>query len=120
MAVISIAPKAPVELVRQVLPAPSKVDNLALAGVAKTLTVPAKVVFALIKVTADMNINFNPGVAAADPAADTQDGANDGSASWLIQAADGPQLFNVQGIATFSAIGTGKLRVGWFGDQSVL
>jgi hypothetical protein len=118
MAVVTIAPKAPVELVRQVLPLPKKVDNFAMAGVAKTVTVPAKTLFALIKVTADMNINSN--ATATDPAADTMDGSNDGSASWVIQASDGPQLFNVGGVATFSVFGTGKFRVSWYGDQGVL
>jgi len=118
MAVVAIAPQAPVELIRQVLALPLKVDNVALAGVAKTVTRPAKAIFALIKVTADMNINRN--ATATDPAADTQDGANDGSASWLIQATDGPQLFNVTGVTSFSVFGTGKFRVSWYGDASVL
>lgn len=117
MAVVTIMPQAPVELIRQVLSLPFKVDNVALAGVAETVTVPAKAVFALLKVTADTNINRN-GTATA-PAADTMDGANDGSSSWLIQAADGPQLFAVEAGSTFSVIATGSLRIAWYSDRGV-
>lgn len=117
MAIIATSPEAPVELRRQVLPFPHRVDNVLLAGVVKTVTVPAATGFALIKVITGV-VWFNMNTTAATPAADTPGGANAGSGAWPVEPGDGPQLFHVIGVTSFSVFGTATATVSWYRDPS--
>lgn len=118
MAVVAVASTAPVELIRSIWAFPVKVDNVILAGAAKTVTTPTGVTFARIFTTE--TIYLKTGGAATVPAADTQDGSNDGSGSLPIRPEADPVPFNVRGIATFSIIGTAIVGIAWYRDHGAL
>ena len=104
---------APADLIRKEPVFPLQVDNVVLAGAAKTVTKPAGKVWALISVSALCYIRT--GGAAVVPGADV----TDGSGSFPISPQYGI-MFNMTGVATFSIIGTAVVGIAWYGDHSVI
>lgn len=113
------APTAPVELVRKELPLPSYVDNVVLAGAAKTITFPAGVSWVRISVTALSYIRV--GSTAIVPAADTGSGGGApalGEGSFPIHPGqDG--FFYLKGNLSFSIISPAAVvAVAYYRDHS--
>lgn len=112
-------PSAPVDVIRQELPAPVLVDNLVLAGAAETATkptvdpvsgAPVTVTWLWIAATADCYMRFDG--TAAVPGADI----TNGTGSFPLAAGNG-LLLNVRNRASVSVIGTAVVGLAWYTDQ---
>jgi hypothetical protein len=119
MAVVPIASSAPTIVAQTSMSLSVKVDNVVLAGAAKTVTVPVGCAYFYLFTTALLYLRR--GGTATVPAADTQDGANDGSGSIPISAeSSGKILYNTLGMSSFSVIGTAVVAVVWLRDHRSL
>lgn len=112
-------PTAPVELIRKDLPAPVLVDNLVLAGAAKTATKPTidpvsgatvEITWLWIAPTASCYMRFDG--TAAVPGADITNGIG----SFPLAAGNGI-LLNVKNRASVSVIGTAVVGLAWYTDR---
>lgn len=111
---------APVDLIRQELPAPVLVDNLVLTGAAETATkpttdpvsgAPVTITWLWIASTAACYMRFDG--TAAVPAADIADGTG----SFPLAAGAGLFL-NVRNVTSVSVIGTAVVGLAWMVDRS--
>ena len=109
---------APTELRNQRFRFPDYVDNIILAGAAKTVTPPAWARWAVIKVTDRVWIDKDE--TAIVPTADTDGaGANPdpGHGAFPVEPAEMVE-YPLDGTISFSVIGTAILTVMWYGDES--
>lgn len=113
-------PTAPVELIRQELPAPVFVNNLVLTGAAKTGIKPTtdpvsgaavEITWLWISATAACYMRYDG--TAAVPGADI----SDGTGSFPLPAGNGI-LLNVKNRVSVSVIGTAVVGLAWFTDRS--
>lgn len=113
------APTMPVEMVRTWPPFPKFNYNLVLAGVAKTVTVPAGVSWAFISVTDETWLNLGDSGTAAVPVVDEVDDTS-GAGSVLIMPNDDAmaRLFYVRGVAHFQLFGTARVSIAWYREHS--
>ncbi len=112
-------PTAPVELIRQQLPLPAYVDNVVLAGAAKTITVPTGASWVWISVSDTCYLRV--GTAAIVPTADTGSGGGApalGEGSFPLKVGDTGLLFPTAGVLAFSIIGTAVVSLAWYRDHT--
>ena len=102
---------APVELRRQEFELPDLVTNHALAGAAKTITVPAGMRWALIRSTDTVWLNRTG--AATVPAADELTGVG----SFPFRVGDDRPFYIPSTLLAFSVIGTATVAIAWFRDH---
>lgn len=112
-------PSAPVDVIRQELPAPVLVDNLVLAGAAETATKPTVdpvsgesvvITWLWIAATAACYMRFDG--TAEVPAGDIVNGTG----SFPLAAGNG-LLLNVKNRASVSVIGTAVVGLAWYTDR---
>lgn len=121
MAVVAVAGQMSAELSRVTPFFPVKVDTLVLNGAAQSLIAPSGVAWMWVKVVTDMpgtvtgTVFMRYNGTAAQPAGATQNGSDDGSASWALESSDGPQWFRVpNGGATISFFAdSANVHVSW-------
>jgi len=103
---------APTELRNQRFRFPDYVDNIILAGAAKTVTRPSWARWAILKVT--VRVWIDKDATAVVPTVDVVNGAG----CFPVEPGELVEM-PLDGTLAFSAIGTAILTVMWYGDESI-
>lgn len=105
---------APTEIMNQRFRLPDYVNNVILAGVAKTVTPPTWAAWARVKVTDTVWVDRD--ATAVVPTVDSLLGAG----AFPIFTGDGWEEFPLAGVLSFSVIGTAVFTIAYYGDESKL